>query len=218
MKMKKISRSNKRIITTSILICTSLVIAAIWITALIATKDNGTVQESKASAETVERSLTGKNDDQNRKDVLSVSTQILNEALDSDLEFNERMNAIDKGDYSSVSKDLQDKMRFKDIFEDTKSLQSNTYQSLITLSTVVTMSSESEKVEPVSSDAWSAVYIDSEAGTAFVPMSIYSDTNSGFSLHFIYDESGWKLSPYSLIDSVKLSSNIQESAKAKTEE
>lgn len=216
--MKKISRSNKRIITTSILICTSLVIAAIWITALIATKDNGSVQESKVNAETVERSLTGKNDDQNRKDVLSVSTQILNEALDSDLEFNERMEAIDKGDYASVSKDLQDKMRFKDIFEDTKSLQSNTYQSLITLSTVITMSSESEKVEPVSSDAWSAVYIDSEAGTAFVPMSIYSDTNSGFSLHFIYDESGWKLSPYSLIDSVKLSSNIQESATAKTEE
>lgn len=214
--MKKISRSNKKIITISILIGTGLLIAAIWITALIVTKDVGKIQESNAKTETVERTLTGKNDDQNRKDALSTATFILNESLKSDLKFEDRMEKLDSGDNSSISKELQDKLRFIDIFEDTKSLQANTYQSLITLSTVITMANDSEEILPVSENAWAAVYIDSETGNAFVPMSIYSETNSGFSLHLIYDGKDWKLSPYSLIDSVKLSANVQANSAEKT--
>lgn len=207
---KVLVRKSKKPINILIVLVVVLIITAIWSAVAITNSDSKT-EKIQVTTEKVERSVSGKSIDDDRKDALAAATEIMNLAVKSPtgVDFNERLNTLDTGDLSVIDENLVTKMRFKDTFEDSKDMQLNTYQSLVTLSTLIQKSTGSDALSPSSDIMWKNVYVDTEAGSAFVPLAIYAGPSGGFSFEMIYADGEWKLAPYSLIDSVKLSAKIQ---------
>lgn len=167
------------------------------------------------SIEQVERSLSGKSLEEDKKDVLKSAQDLLKASSDTTdgTSMVEKIEALDTGDVSVVSEDLENRIRFQDDFKIDENLQATTYQSLMVLATYIS----EEDFAFVSEDVWEEVYVDQEAGVAFVPVSAFYSQGSTFSLEFVYIDGEWKLSPYSFLNAVNMSASIQENQAANNE-
>jgi hypothetical protein len=206
--IKRLKKFDKKLLNSIIIGGAILIIGAIW--GIVALSGGGS-HETTIVTEKVEKTVTGISTDENRKAALSAATNVLNAAVKSPTkeEFDERLTKLDKGDFSVVSPDLENLMRFKDVFAESKDLKINTYQALITFSTLIQKTTEKETIAPISENEWQKVFVDSEAGIAFVPLSLYAGSSVAFSLEMVYIDNEWKLAPYSVLDAVKLSAMLQ---------
>lgn len=212
---KKVARKkNLKKINAIVISAVVLVLLLIWGTVAItnASNDSDTSGNSSKSTEKVEKSLSGKSIDDDRKDALAAATDILNTAAKSTdgKTFEERVTALDEGDMTVVDPALESMIRFKDVFAESKDMQTNTYQSVVTLATLIQQSNQTETIAPSSDTMWKNVYVDSETGTAFVPLAIYAGPSAGFSFEMVYVDGNWELAPYSLLDAVRLSAKLQQ--------
>lgn len=214
---KVVVRSNRKFWSIAIIGFLVVGILAAWIIYGVSqVSGNSSNETSTVSTQKVERSLTGKSIDDDRKAALVAATEVLNLAGNSPTggTFSERLKALDGGDTKVVDPALVKTIRFKDIFADSNEMKNNTYQSLITLSTLIKNSTGASTITPTSDTMWKNVYVDTELGTAFVPMAIFAGPSSSFSMEMVYVDGTWKLAPYSLLDSVKLSAKLQMAAEA----
>lgn len=191
----------------------SLILATVGIVLAVQTsnnhKENAPAPSSSTTVEKTQRSVTGKTADEDRKDALAAAQEVLNLAAQSPTNATptERVNALGNGDESVINPELKNHMRFVDTFAENKNLQINSYQALITLTTY--LSKDGQSIQPVSENSWKRVYVDSEAGSAYVPMGAFYDKGMVFSVEMVYTDGQWKLSPYSLLDIVRLSALLQ---------
>lgn len=214
---KVVTRSNRKFWSIAVIGFLIIGVLIAWVVYGISQASESSANESSTtSTQKVERSLTGKSIDEDRKDALAAATDVLNLSGNSPTgeNFSERLKALDAGDSKVVDPELVKAIRFKDVFAESNEMKNNTYQSLITLSTLIKNATESDTIAPTSDTMWKNVYMDTELGTAFVPMTIYSGPSSSFSMEMVYVDGGWKLAPYSLLDSVKLSAKLQLAAEA----
>lgn len=214
---KVVVRSNRKFWSIAVIAFLIVGVLAVWLFYGISqASGNSSNETSTVSTQKVERSLTGKSIDEDRKAALVAATEVLNLSGNSPTggTFSERLKALDGGDTKVVDPALVKAIRFKDVFADSNEMKNNTYQSLITLSTLIKNSTGASTIAPTSDTMWKNVYVDAELGTAFVPMAIFAGPSSSFSMEMIYVDGGWKLAPYSLLDSVKLSAKLQLAAEA----
>lgn len=206
-------RIKKRALSFIVIIALILVSGGLWSVYFFAGRDSDDETETNNSTTTVEQveySLSGKSSEEDKKDALVAAQSILSGVV----EFPEGktvetvVEELEDGDTSSINQDVIDQMRFRGEFEDDKDLQTATYQSLIILSSYV---SDDGSIEPITDEVWSEVYLDQEAGIAFVPVSAFYAQGSAFSLELVYTDGEWKLAPYSLLNIINLSANLQSS-------
>lgn len=201
-------KRNKLWLSIAVALVAVLASAGIWILAFSTGSNNSS--DDKISVQKTERSLSGKSADEDRQDAINAATDLLNLAAESPTneEFDKRLEKLSEGDQTVISPELKNGIRFVDTFEN-ENLQVNVYQSLVTFATLIQQTSGKAVVEPGTVDMWKNVHVDSELGIAFVPIAAYANQSAGFSLEMIYVDGEWKLAPYSLIDSVKLSAKLQ---------
>lgn len=156
----------------------------------------------------VKHGATGKSFAQDQKDALAAVTALLKESgvSPTKADAQTRLQTLDKDDYSVVSKKTQAMVRFPG--GSPASFKSQVYQSLITLYEM-TMSLKKD-IKPQSPQAYQAVLVDSQLGMAFVPLSIYTDTNTTFAFEMVYVDGSWKLTPYALLQQIKLSASLSQ--------
>lgn len=208
--MKKVPTRDKKTFIIAIL-SMAVVLLILLFGAFVLTNANKqvTTPNNSTTVTKVEKSLSGKSADDDKKDALEAAQSLLNAAntYEGDLTVKERLEKIDNSDYSVTDVDSMKKnIRFAGEFADDVALQNTTFQSLVTLSSYLT--DENGKISPTSDTMYNYVYLDTELGIAFVPVSIFTDGSSAFSLEMVYVDGAWKLSPYSLLDIIRLSSNL----------
>lgn len=171
--------------------------------------DNSNTDDSKT--EKVEKSVTGKSANEDRQDALKAAGEILTLAAktEKDMTPEERAKKIDEGDMSVVDKDLAKKIRLADVYSE-DDMKANVYQALIAMTKYIAVDG---KVSPVSENSWQSVYVDSEIGVAYVPLSTFYDNGTVFSFEMVYVDGEWKFAPYSFMDIVKLSASLQNNEK-----
>ena len=165
--------------------------------------------KTNVEIEKVQKSISGKSLEQDKKDALAAAQSILEASAVSpgDKTIKERVEALDEGDTSVVDPSLTEKIRFVGEFAEDEGLQHTTYQALITLSSYT---NPDGTVSPISEDIWKQVHVDQEAGIAYVPISAFYGPGASFSIELVYTEDGWKMAPYSLLDIVNLSAILQQ--------
>ena len=144
-----------------------------------------------------------------KQEILDLATKMLvsvggEKPLD-DAEFEGRLAKLDEGDFSVIPEDVKNNIRFADFYANSPEKQGTAYQSLLIISQLIKNHSQNGTITPSSDTAFENVYLDKEAGVAFVPLSIYTGEGNIFSIGFVYDGQNWVLEPYSLISSVEAS-------------
>lgn len=124
-------------------------------------------------------------------------------AIAREPDFDETLVAVAKGDESGLPKSFVSKFRFVDQLADEKEIRAAGLASLLQLGQVLNRSLPPEvKLEPLTANAWEFVYVDMEAGNAFVPLTLFLGEDAAFSFEYVWVDGKWVFSPYSFIDSI----------------
>lgn len=189
----------------------TLVVVCVVLVVQVSNSGNAspTPTSTSTSVEKVQRSLSGKSADEDRKDALTSAQNLLNLAAKSPTGANmeARLQALSKGDTSVLDPELVKQVRLVDMFADNATMSANAYQALVTLTGY--LNENGKGVAPVSENSWKMVFVDSQAGTAYVPLSAFYQKGIVFSLEMVYVDGTWQFSPYSLLDLVRLSALLQ---------
>lgn len=195
-------KSNKTVVLLAFFIAVVIVGAAFAIgrftAPALSTVDDTTTQVTK--------SVTGESVATDQKNALAAAQALLsNSATEGD--YQARMAQIEAGDTSSVPKEVVEGVYLSDSME-SEGARSSTYQSLVALNAL--MIKGDAKI--ATKDAASAVQVDSENGIAYVPLGVFTGTDVPFSFEMVYVDGEWKLAPYSLLQSIQMSSAINTDA------
>lgn len=90
-------------------------------------------------------------------------------------------------------------------FAKSEGIRKSLYQTLVM--TADTLSHDGAAPEP-SATAAHGVFLDREAGLAYVPLGAYSSSEAGFSVTMVHVGGRWLLEPYPLLDTVRLSAAL----------
>lgn len=90
-------------------------------------------------------------------------------------------------------------------FAKSEGIRKSLYQTLVM--TADTLSHDGAAPEP-SATAAHGVFLDREAGLAYVPLGAYSSSEAGFSVTMVHVGGKWLLEPYPLLDTVRLSAAL----------
>ena len=200
---------------------TVVVLLIVWLITSVAFQDDSkepeatTPSEASSATPTAPPAKAGKNTpggtvDDNRKKVLSQAVALLDQgvAVGKDGEgeaYQELLVSLQAGDFSPLPESFTSTFRFSDYLTDDE-LKAASYISVVHLSTLVNSAAKAQdktSIEPLTDDAWKNVYVDMEAGQAFVPVTVFLGQDASFSLEFLYVNGEWKFVPYSLIDAIQ---------------
>lgn len=162
--------------------------------------------EKTSSDNKLQRSISGKSVEQDKKDALATATELLNLSGKSPTgaSATDRMKALDKGDTSVLDKAVPGLIQFSSQSEESYKIA--TYQTLVTLNTVISEKMGKKTLAPVdTANAYQNVAVDQKIGTAYVPLSTYTSNGAAFSMAMVYVDGKWKLAPYTLIDAIQFS-------------
>lgn len=164
-----------------------------------------TVNETTTSK--VAKSVTGESVETDQKNAMSAAQALLSSSA-TDGDYQARMSKIESGDFSSIPDEMQKAVHLSDSM-DSEGARSSTYQSLVALNALMIKG----EAKPTSPDAVSAIQIDSENGIAYVPLGVFTGSDVPFSFEMVFVDGEWKLAPYSLLQSIQMSSAINTDAK-----
>lgn len=213
--MKRIKTESKSLSTgkfiTIVIAVTVLLVSLIFAVAvnmLNKPASNGSTNVDINTELTV-RSVTGNTVEQDKKDAVNRVTELLKAAAISPtgVDDGKRLEELDAGNMKVIDSSLLKLIHFGP--EATEESKINTFQTLITISTIIKTSASNGVIAPYLEDSWKASYADPEIGTVFVPLDVYTGGGAYFSFEMVYVDGNWKLAPYSLVDAVRLSIGIQ---------
>lgn len=151
-------------------------------------------------------SVTGKTPDEDKQDAVNALKTILASYKTSEGTYQQRVANIEAGDNSTISEEMENAVHFYGSFETDTELQSITYQSLVSISGG-TLGNQ----DPIlyREDAWQVVEVDSQKGVAYVPVSIFTGSDSiPLVFEMVYIDGQWKVSPYSLLQDIKVADRL----------
>lgn len=199
-------------------IVTLLIIAVIWIIVIYLkgsdslessnNMDTG-INEPIVTPTIIERSLTGLTIDEDRKNVLLAAESLLNETLKlTDESMENQLEKLDNNDSSFITDNFIELIQFNDTFNESEDARITVYQSLIALTHTMNNANEIKVITPTNDLAFKNVFVDQEAGQAFVPIEVFTGQETFFSLEFVYVDNEWKFSPYTFVEAVRMSATL----------
>ena len=118
----------------------------------------------------------------------------------------ERLDAIENNDMDEVlTKETIDKIYLSEEFSTNQYNRQVTASTVIAFSVLVNQNVGGEELNPVVKNFADAIYLDAQVMNAFVPLDVFVGASTGYSFEMQYVNGEWKLNPYSIIMSMKLS-------------
>lgn len=174
-----------------------LMITVIWLSVLLVTvrSSSSAATQEVITVEKVEKSISDRTVEEDREILINLSSSLLTEAYDlQEKDLDNLIQSIDQRDFSVLPESFTNKFRFVDQFDNPDN-QAAAFESIIALAYNIAEMNDGvfEEIGGFSS----SVFIDSEAGTAFVPISVFTGMNTGFALEYVVIDGEWVFSPYS---------------------
>ena len=203
------TRTKQGIVTvlmSLVIVCLAAALAVVSIS-----KNESGGSGSGQQVQKVSRSVSGTSSDKDKASAMAAAATLLTAANkhSANLSADDRVKAFE--DSSADRNTLADMStidsltRFTNDFDN--DLRKTTYQSLVKVSSLLDGNNDG-KIEARSSDLYKYVYLDSETGTAYVPLQVFSNNAPAFSLEMVYVDGQWKFAPYTLLDAIRLSSSM----------
>lgn len=148
--------------------------------------------------EKVNRSLTGKSVEDDKKDALDSLTRLLNEASTNEGNYQDRARQIESGDYSSLPEGWKDK-----VSAPTNQDKASAWEALIVLNAnMKEFFKNNGELKPVSDSALNHVVVNQEAGVAHIPGSVFLGSDVPMSFDMVYVNGHWVLDPFNLVQDI----------------
>lgn len=203
------TRTKQGIVTvlmSLVIVCLAAALAVVSIS-----KNESGGSGSGQQVQKVSRSVSGASSDKDKASAMAAAATLLTAANkhSANLSADDRVKAFE--DSSADRNTLADMStidsltRFTNDFDN--DLRKTTYQSLVKVSSLLDGNNDG-KIEARSSDLYKYVYLDSETGTAYVPLQVFSNNAPAFSLEMVYVDGQWKFAPYTLLDAIRMSSSM----------
>lgn len=194
------------VLMSLVIVCLAAALAVVSIS-----KNESGGSGSDQQVQKVSRSVSGASSDKDKASAMAAAATLLTAANkhSANLSADDRVKAFE--DSSADRNTLADMStidsltRFTNDFDN--DLRKTTYQSLVKVSSLLDGNNDG-KIEARSSDLYKYVYLDSETGTAYVPLQVFSNNAPAFSLEMVYVDGQWKFAPYTLLDAIRLSSSM----------
>lgn len=166
--------------------------------------DLGKVEETPVPVETVERSLNGLSEAENKKRVLETATAMLNLTDIIPLTTEDLGMAVESLALDSEGVTNEELEKFVLFDEDDKEESVEVLQALATFSYMISLTSINQDITP--SMDYNSVVLMNDLGLAFVPIYIYTGDGNAFNFLFTWDEDDWRLVPYPLFEQIRMMS------------
>lgn len=158
-------------------------------------KPNGS---ATIAQEKVNRSLTGKSVEDDKKDALDSLTRLLNEASTNEGNYQDRARQVESGDYSSLPEGWKDK-----VSAPTDQDKASAWEALIVLNAnMKEFFKNNGELKPVSDSALNHVVVNQEAGVAHIPGSVFLGSDVPMSFDMVYVDGRWVLDPFNLVQDI----------------
>ena len=176
---------------------------------IVPTSSKGTSASSSPTA--ITKSLSGRSTDEDKAEAVASAATLLNAANKhtTDQTADQRVQALESdGDHSNIADltTMDSLTRFTNEFDD--DLKITTRQSLIKVSSLLDDDNDGT-IEARGNAPQQYVYLDQEAGVAYVPLQVFSSNAPAFSLEMVYVDGQWKFAPYTLLDAIRLSAALK---------
>lgn len=194
------------VLMSLVIVCLAAALAVVSIS-----KNESSSSGSDQQVQKVSRSLSGASSDKDKASAMAAAATLLTAANkhSANLSADDRVKAFEdsSADRSTLAdmSTIDSLTRFTNDFDN--DLRKTTYQSLVKVSSLLDGNNDG-KIEARSSDLYRYVYLDSETGTAYVPLQVFSNNAPAFSLEMVYIDGQWKFAPYTLLDAIRLSSSM----------
>lgn len=157
-----------------------------------------------------------KEQDFNKKEALEALISLLKDIQNNELGVDKQLELIKNKDNdlnNIVSVESQNWIYLTD-FMNNEDVKRTTIQTL--LSFVQQMNKNgNNNLNPIYSDYDNIIYLDEKTNTAQIPVNIFTGTYGSISFEMVYINKQWRLSPYTLLESVSLSAQVSEQLKDK---
>lgn len=203
------TRTKQGIVTvlmSLVIVCLAAALAVVSIS-----KNESSGSGSDQQVHKVTKSVSGASSDKDKASAMAAAATLLTAANkhSANLSADDRVKAFEdsSADRSTLAdmSTIDSLTRFTNDFDN--DLRKTTYQSLVKVSSLLDGNNDG-KIEARSSDLYKYVYLDSETGTAYVPLQVFSNNAPAFSLEMVYVDGQWKFAPYTLLDAIRLSSSM----------
>jgi hypothetical protein len=203
------TRTKQGIVTvlmSLVIVCLAAALAVVSIS-----KNESGGSGSDQQVQKVSRSVSGASSDKDKASAMAAAATLLTAANkhSANLSADDRVKAFEdsSADRSTLAdmSTIDSLTRFTNDFDN--DLRKTTYQSLVKVSSLLDGNNDG-KIEARSSDLYKYVYLDSETGTAYVPLQVFFNNAPAFSLEMVYVDGQWKFAPYTLLDAIRLSSSM----------
>lgn len=203
------TRTKQGIVTvlmSLVIVCLAAALAVVSIS-----KNESGGSGSDQQVQKLSRSASGASSDKDKASAMAAAATLLTAANkhSANLSADDRVKAFEdsSADRSTLAdmSTIDSLTRFTNDFDN--DLRKTTYQSLVKVSSLLDGNNDG-KIEARSSDLYKYVYLDSETGTAYVPLQVFSNNVPAFSLEMVYVDGQWKFAPYTLLDAIRLSSSM----------
>ena len=157
-----------------------------------------------------------KEQDFNKKEALEALISLLKDIQNNELGIDKQLELIKNKDNdlnNIVSVESQNWIYLTD-FMNNEDVKRTTIQTL--LSFVQQMNKNgNNNLNPIYSDYDNIIYLDEKTNTAQIPVNMFTGTYGSISFEMVYINKQWRLSPYTLLESVSLSAQVSEQLKDK---
>ena len=163
-------------------------------------------KEEQATSTTTTRGLSGRTTNEDKADAVATAATLLNAA--NKHTGDQRVQALEQsGDHSSLADltTMDALTRYTPEFDE--ALKTTTRQSLIKASSLLD-DNNNGKIEVRGNNPHQYVYLDQQAGVAYVPLQVFSEHAPAFSLEMVYIDGQWRFAPYTLLDAIRLSAAL----------
>jgi len=186
-----------------------LLLAAGLIAGLFAVASSVGKANELPESQKITRSLSGKTVAQDREDAIKAAQGLLvaTNAPKTIAEAGDTIGELQNGDFSSLSSDFSQRIRYYDAYKDNKDFQSEVAMSVYSVAALAKQAKDGE-IEADNSLS-GTVRVDQQTGIAQVPIDIFTGSSSPIAFEMVYVDGGWKLEPHTFSSYIRLSAALQ---------
>lgn len=204
--------SGRRYIIAGVLVLLVACGFAFWVFSSTSEKDEG--EKKDESSQVVEEVRNTERPSGNvashQKELLDLADELLVQAvlIDGTQGSDSLYSDLTAGKLDNLPETFRDRFRFDSVFAEDKKLQGAGYLAVLQVGKIInTTFPKDQTVGPLFEGVEKNIYVDMEAGNAYVPLGLFLGSQSSFSLGFVWVDGEWVFVPYSLLDSISAVDN-----------
>lgn len=199
-----------------------LLVAGLWAAYLLLGGNSSTDKQTPVAAPTEQPTqTTGKSGrptapvDEDRQATAQEALAMLKQAREIARQpnFDQILQQVAAGDESGLPKDFVARFRFTDQVQEDKDIRASSLLAVLQLGEVMEKNlPKGQKLDLLTPQAWKYVYVDQQAGNAYVPLTIFLGSKAAFSFEYVWVDGEWVFTPYSLIDAISTANTAANGA------